>query len=145
MSKVPLKVKNAIEKAEELIKKSHNYSPDKDQGPMSQLLISEVPLLVDPGEPMEDKSIYKRCLDTWGIDAQMNQTAEECAELIVAINHYRRGRIDINDLMEEVADVYLMINQLMLMDENGSSFEDWVEYKIKRVKERLDEAEVSPK
>lgn len=47
-----------------------------------------------------------------GTTAQLDQSVEECGELIVAINHYKRGRITANELAEEVADVEIMMAQL---------------------------------
>ena len=58
------------------------------------------------------ENIVKKAAFDLGSDANFNQTQEECAELIVAINHFRRNRIDWEDLAEEIADVYLMIHVL---------------------------------
>lgn len=52
---------------------------------------------------------------TWGADAQLNHVVEELNELGVAVNHWRRGRIDRNEVLEEMADVTIMIQQLALM------------------------------
>lgn len=41
-----------------------------------------------------------------------NQLQEECAELVVAVNHIRRDRIGWEEFAEECADVFLMINVL---------------------------------
>lgn len=40
---------------------------------------------------------------------------EECGELIVAISHYQRARGTINDLIEEIADVEIMLGQLKII------------------------------
>jgi NTP pyrophosphatase (non-canonical NTP hydrolase) len=40
---------------------------------------------------------------------------EECAELIAALKHLRRGRVDEDAVAEELADVYLMVGQLTYM------------------------------
>lgn len=47
-----------------------------------------------------------------GAREQMDQAVEELAELIVAINHRRRGRINVDALAEEIADVSIMLDQL---------------------------------
>lgn len=46
-------------------------------------------------------------------DDQINQMLEELGELIVATNHFRRGRIDTKPLVEEMADCILTISQAL--------------------------------
>ena len=64
---------------------------------------------------MQLEEIYQATLDKWGADAQYDQAVEECAELITALKHYRRGKIDRQTLIDELADVTLMIGQLTWM------------------------------
>ena len=40
---------------------------------------------------MKYEHIYRATLEKWGEQAQHDQTVEECAELIAALKHYRRG------------------------------------------------------
>lgn len=44
---------------------------------------------------------------------QINQMLEELGELIVAVNHMRRGRVTVSSVMEEMADVVLTITQVI--------------------------------
>lgn len=62
--------------------------------------------------------------DTYGLAKQLDQTCEECAELIVAINKWKRavasGDLDKyvetkDNIMEEVADVLIMTLQLQYL------------------------------
>jgi len=55
------------------------------------------------------ENIVKQAAFSCGPDANFNQLQEECAELIVAVSHFRRDRIGWSELVEEIADVYLMI------------------------------------
>jgi NTP pyrophosphatase (non-canonical NTP hydrolase) len=64
---------------------------------------------------MQLKDIYQATLDKWGEDAQYDQAVEECAELITALKHYRRGKADRQAVIAELADVTLMIGQLTWM------------------------------
>lgn len=54
----------------------------------------------------------------YGLEAQLDQTIEECAELILAIRKYKRNCVDVVDVkvrdnfVEEIADVSIMIKQL---------------------------------
>jgi NTP pyrophosphatase (non-canonical NTP hydrolase) len=64
---------------------------------------------------MQMEEIYQATIAKWGEDAQYDQAVEECAELITALKHYRRGKIDKQALIEELADVTLMLGQLSWM------------------------------
>lgn len=64
--------------------------------------------------------IYQECLKQWGMDAQVNMAVEEMAELISALQHYRRLRqwghsATVEDIADEVADVEIMMEQLKFM------------------------------
>lgn len=64
---------------------------------------------------MELEQLYQATIDKWGEDAQYDQAVEECAELIAALKHYRRGKIDKQAVIGELADVSLMLGQLCWM------------------------------
>ena len=53
-------------------------------------------------------------LDMWGIDKQKEMLVEEMGELLTVMNHERRGRVCKVDVMDEIADVYIMIIQMIL-------------------------------
>ena len=64
---------------------------------------------------MAYQELYEATLRKWGAEAQYDQAVEECAELIATLKHLRRGRVDEDAVAEELADVYLMIGQLVYM------------------------------
>ena len=64
---------------------------------------------------MKYEAIYRATLEKWGEQAQHDQAVEECAELIAALKHYRRNKIDKQAVIDELADVTLMIGQLTWM------------------------------
>jgi NTP pyrophosphatase (non-canonical NTP hydrolase) len=64
---------------------------------------------------MAFRELYAATLNKWGEAAQYDQAVEECAELITTLKHLRRGRADETAVAEELADVYLMIGQLVYM------------------------------
>lgn len=68
------------------------------------------------------QGIYKQAVDTFGVDNQTNQTIEELAELIVAINHWRRGRVGNDAVIEEIADCYIMLRQLTYIVTDSTDF-----------------------
>lgn len=59
--------------------------------------------------------VYRAALEKWGVEAQYDQTIEECAELIAALKHFKRDKVDEEQLVSELADVTLMIGQLTWM------------------------------
>ena len=61
------------------------------------------------------KSLALQAVQKWGNEPQLSQATEELAELIVAINHYRRGRADAREVAEEVADCQLMLEQIKII------------------------------
>lgn len=65
---------------------------------------------------MEDlEDIYRATLAKWGAEAQYDQAIEECAELIAALKHLKRRKVDEERVVSELADVTLMIGQLTWM------------------------------
>ena len=61
------------------------------------------------------EKIYQATLERWGADAQYDQTIEECAELIAALKHFKRGKITRQAVIDELADATLMLGQLRWM------------------------------
>ena len=55
--------------------------------------------------------IYKKAIDTYGLESQLGLLQEECAELIQAVSKYRRGRN--HNISEEIADVSIMTEQII--------------------------------
>ena len=64
---------------------------------------------------MKYREIYARTISKWGEKAQYDQAIEECAELIVSLQHFARGKADKATVVNELADVYLMVGQLTYM------------------------------
>lgn len=59
--------------------------------------------------------IYEASLAKWGTEGQYDQAIEECAELITALLHLRRQRVNDDHVIAELADVTLMVGQLTYM------------------------------
>lgn len=53
--------------------------------------------------------IAETTIKAWGEDAQLNKTVEECAELIVALQHSRSRTLDVRIVASEIADVMVMV------------------------------------
>lgn len=89
----------------------------------------------------------KKIADHYGFDAQAEKAIEEMAELIVEIKHLQtpHGR-DYKPFIEELADVKIMIDQLVYLvrqdEECADSFDLQTEYKIERTLRRIAEEEL---
>ena len=87
---------------------------------------------------------YKRAIEKWGVDAQMDMAQEESTELALAIRKYRRNPNDetFESLIGEIADVEIMIEQIRLIHKPtnmNKRINEIKEYKINRLGKRLDE------
>ena len=89
-------------------------------------------------DPETRYALYRRAIKTYGHDAQWRQVQEECAELIAAVNRFRRGRIPAEELAGEIADVRIMYEQALILIGSGAIVENAFEKKLSRLKERLD-------
>lgn len=64
-------------------------------------------------KPSADESaILTQAAQHFGKESQMRALQEECAELIVAVNHHLRGKIPVIALYDELADVQIMLDQM---------------------------------
>ena len=71
-------------------------------------------------------------------EKQVDVCIEEMSELTQALCKYKRGKLNIDNLTEELADVHIMLMQMLLFFEIDSDvFLETVDKKINRTKERL--------
>ena len=87
----------------------------------------------------QDRGTFERAIETWGVEAQAEMAEEECAEFIVASKHFARGKADREELIDEVADLRIMAEQMALFADR-ERVEQRVEQKMERLRERLDHA-----
>ena len=86
-----------------------------------------------------DKTILRDAIDTFGAKNQTDMAIEECAELIDALMKYRRGRVDINSVVTEIADVQIMFAQLELIFGGSSKIVEMERArKMDRLRSRLE-------
>lgn len=81
--------------------------------------------------------VYERAIATWGRTAQLGMVQEECAELIAAIHRRQRGRCSDEDVVEEAADVWIMLEQLVRILGHELVAEA-LDRKLARLRSRLD-------
>ena len=58
------------------------------------------------------KKVYQAALRKWGADLQTMMAVEEMSELTKEICKIKRGKMDLDALADEIADVTIMLEQL---------------------------------
>jgi len=92
-----------------------------------------------------DTQVLRKAIDTFGVNTQYTICMEECAELIQACSKAIRcsSRQDtIEHLLEEIADVQVMLNQLILIADgygfSADEFEEIYKEKIYNLRDMLE-------
>jgi NTP pyrophosphatase (non-canonical NTP hydrolase) len=88
---------------------------------------------------MTNEQIFKAAIEKFGEKNQQDMCIEECAELIQAINKWRRKpcAFTFGNLLEEIADVEIMLAQLRLIIDADMVIDLHKKQKIERLKELL--------
>ena len=58
--------------------------------------------------------LYQKVINRFGLENRLDHLQEECCEYALERNHLRRGRININKLIEEMVDVEIIMDQIKM-------------------------------
>lgn len=96
--------------------------------------------LEDIGERWEyqAKQICQQALETYGGQLQTFVCMEEMSELQKELCKYERGENNVEHIAEEIADVRIMLDQMVIMHNCETLVEDYKSAKLARLKGRLD-------
>lgn len=84
--------------------------------------------------------ILKRALQTWGKEPQMLQVIEEMSELMKEIlKNVNRKKDNIAELVEETADVEIMLEQLKICYDIEQQVADYKAAKVLKIEKRLND------
>lgn len=93
----------------------------------------------------DDERIMQQAIETYGVQAQCDVAIEEMAELTKAImklrrveDDYEKTQVALDNLLEEIADVDIMIEQLKIMW-GPKQVEGYREKKLERLDRRLND------
>lgn len=91
-----------------------------------------------------EEMLYSRLMEKFGIEKQTLMLAEEQGELIKAINKRLRGKTHTEDeIREELADVYIMIDQIRTyFGITHRELAEEIDKKLERIRERLQKGEL---
>jgi NTP pyrophosphatase (non-canonical NTP hydrolase) len=81
--------------------------------------------------------VLKDIINLFGEKQQMIVAMEECSELIKEISKYLRGKSNRDNIIEEVADVLIMIKYLQLiLNISDEELNEMKQFKINRTKNK---------
>lgn len=86
-----------------------------------------------------NEETLKDAIERYGTSAQLDMAIEECSELINSIEKFRRGRVEVKDVVTEIADVQIMCAQLEIIFGGSSKIVEMERArKMDRLRTRLD-------
>ena len=88
----------------------------------------------------EIEQTMRKAIATYGVPSQLMMAFEEMGELMSAIGKFERGRIGLDDVCTEIADVKIMMEQLSLIY-NPVKVDEEYQRKVERLKCRLQDKE----
>lgn len=87
---------------------------------------------------MNEHELYKRVVMRWGKDSQVIMAIEEMAELTKELCNEFRGRTSVERIVDEIADVEIMMGQMRVIFDCGALVEKRKEEKLKRLAGRVE-------
>lgn len=91
---------------------------------------------------INEEKLYERALQVWGKEPQMLQVIEEMSELIKEIlKNVNRKKDNVDAIIEETADVEIMLGQLKCCYDIADQVRDYKAEKLKTIDKRLDDWE----
>lgn len=87
-----------------------------------------------------EREVFVKALETFGPDAQITMVMEEMAELQKELCKYRRGSDNYDHIAEEIADVSIMLDQMILLFQCGGRVQVERMQKVRRLAERLEKS-----
>ena len=92
----------------------------------------------NPETKEKSQPIYEAALNKWGKENQTRMMFEEMAELQKELCKEARGEDNTDAIAEEIADVKIMLEQMMILHNCKDMVEMQMKRKLQRLKERLE-------
>lgn len=87
----------------------------------------------------ERRPIYEAAIACYGMDSQIWMAVEEMSELTKELAKIRRGSTTISNLVDEIADVTILMEQLRIMFGVNELVNHRMEYKTRRLEQQIAE------
>ena len=88
----------------------------------------------------EERVVFTDAIQIFGKNTQIVVAIEEMSELTKALTKKLRGSQNLNSIVEEIADVEIMLDQLKLMSCVFTDVKNERDFKVQRLAERIKEA-----
>ena len=85
----------------------------------------------------EMRTLCSRALRAWGAEMQSVVAAEELSELQKELCKSVRGEDNADAIAEEIADVQIMLEQMLLLHDCRDDVDEWRRRKLERLEQRL--------
>nr|DAR58237.1 MAG TPA: nucleoside triphosphate pyrophosphohydrolase [Caudoviricetes sp.] len=89
---------------------------------------------------LHDNAICQAALETFGKELQVTMAIEEMSELTKELCKRCRGRDNVEAFAEEIADVEIMLQQMVMLFDCAGQVETFRRYKLERLAGRIEEA-----
>lgn len=86
---------------------------------------------------MSERDVFETALKTWGADTQTVMVFEEMSELQKELCKHAGGKNNIEEIAEEIADVQIMLAQMMILHGCEDAVKEYRRSKVERLKIRL--------
>lgn len=83
------------------------------------------------------KDVLKEAINHYGADNQLNVCIEELSELIKELCKAKRGIPHQDHIAEEMADVKIILEELMIIFNNKHRVSNWYNAKLRRLSDRM--------
>lgn len=87
---------------------------------------------------MKNSDVLKSALQHYGAHAQTLMVFEEMSELQKELCKNKRGENNVEHIAEEIADVQIMLAQMIILHDCADLVQEYKERKIERLKNRLE-------
>lgn len=89
---------------------------------------------------LHDNAICQAALETFGKELQMTMAIEEMSEPTKELCKNSRGQENTPHIAEEIADVEIMLQQLVILFDCKETVDKYRQYKLERLAGRIEEA-----
>lgn len=89
---------------------------------------------------LHDNVICQAALETFGKELQVTMAIEEMSELTKELCKNSRGQENTTHIAEEIADVEIMLQQMVMLFDCTGQVETFRRYKLERLAGRIKEA-----
>jgi len=133
--------KQIIEQLESLKENSLTFITE-DSDPVWEedikALNAAIKIIENVDSSKRNKEIYKKAITKYGLIAQIDMVFEEMSELQKELCKFKRGKSNISNIAEEMADVKIMLEQMELAFNIKDKVEFEKDLKIKRLEKRIE-------